>query len=124
MARGQNVLAILFIFGIAVSMLSGIGFYASAGLNPTSGVSDDVEKVNESVGGAQDAQGGGGEGFLGFTSSTVKSLTAGWMLITSTSEALQVFFGLPEAIADGLELFARFTFGMFILMIIRGLVWD
>ena len=124
MARGANALAVIFIFGLVITMFSSLGYYSAAGVNVDNSLNDDVEKVEGEVSSEREAQGGGNEGFLGFTVSQVGILSVGWRLITGLDDALVSFFGIPPAIAGALGSIVVLAFGMFLTMVIRGLVWE
>ena len=124
MARGANALAVIFIFGLVITMFSSLGYYSAAGVNVDNSLNDDVEKVERDVSSEREAQGGGNEGFLGFTVSQVGILSVGWRLITGLDDALVSFFGIPPAIAGALGSIVVLAFGMFLTMVIRGLVWE
>ena len=124
MARGANALAVVFIFGLVLTMFTSLGFYSAAGGSVDNQRQDDVEKVEGDVSQEREAKGGGDQGFLGFTVSQVGILTTGWTLITSLDTALASFFGLPMAIAGAIGSIFVLMFGMFITMVIRGLMWE
>lgn len=104
-------------------MLSGLGYFDVAGSGVQGGVQDDVNEVNESVGGEQTGDNLGDDTLFGMTRSAISTVTVFWNLIVATSTVLQSL-GVPEAVADGVQLLVRISFGLFIVQLIRGFIFE
>lgn len=123
MAKGLNMAILLLCFGIGIGMLSGLGYFDVAGSGVQGGVQDDVNEVNESVGGEQTGDNLGDDTLFGMTRSAISTVTVFWNLIVATSTVLQSL-GVPEAVADGVQLLVRISFGLFIVQLIRGFIFE
>jgi hypothetical protein len=123
LSKGLNLAVAVFCLALAFSLVAGIGFLSAAGVSGGPAIAGQGDDVAEEVGGNQSADDFGAQGTADITLTPITVAMAFYTLILDTSTALQ-WIGLPQAAADIIELFVRMGFGLFILGIMRGVVFD
>lgn len=123
MSKGLNIAVAIFCLALAFSLVAGIGFLNAAGVSGGPAIADQGDDVAREVGGNQSADDFGAQGTADITLTPITVAMAFYTLILDTSTALQ-WLGFPESAANIVELFARAGFGLFILGIMRGVVFD
>lgn len=118
--RGATIA--IFILCIAVFggfMAAGVNDALGIGMN--SGLQNDAERVNESLGGDQNLnERGGNSGMLGFSVYAVKQLAVLFVLVGSITSTL-AGWGAPVELARGIELVARVIQSLMLIWVARGL---
>jgi hypothetical protein len=103
------------------------GFLAASGANDhlgvgmKTGLQDEAEQVNQSVGGDQNlSERGGNSGMLGFSVFALKQLAVLFLLPSSIMSVL-TSWGMPVSLASGIEMLARVIQGFVGIWIARGM---
>lgn len=113
MARGINAAVWVFAALLAVSMLSGLGFYQ---LGDT-GFQQPGDQTNRVLDILEDPSGSaaGGQGVVeSFTVGALNGLQILWVLITNTSEVVMLFIPF-QPVANMLEALARLAYGLLVV---------
>lgn len=125
MARG--IAAFVFVVSLVFSMtiLGGVGFYAELGAEiDASTHSDDAEAAAENLEGIEydeDRSPPILQGPLAAVIPVIEIVQTLTTVLFNTSGVLQLLFGVPEVVADTVELFFRATMLITIAFLIRGI---
>lgn len=120
--RGLSIGIFLLCVGVAITALVGIGFTDQVPIGGDSPVQDDTKRVEDELGGTRNiSDTGEGGSFLGFTTHGTNAISVLFQLFTSTSAILQNW-GIPRAIADGIQTIVVVIGGFMIVQFIRGVV--
>jgi len=115
------------IFVLCVAVFSGFmatGVNDQLGISMTGGLQDEAQHVDEKLGGDQNlSERGGNSGMLGFSVFAVKQLAVLFVLIGSITSVL-ASWGLPMALAGGIELIARVIQSLMLVWVARGFVGE
>ena len=115
------------IFILCVAVFSGFmaaGVNDELGIGMTTGLQDEADQVNKQLGGDQNlSERGGNSGMLGFSVFAVKQLAVLFVLVGSVTSVL-AGWGLPMALAAGIELIARVIQSLMLIWVARGLVGE
>lgn len=124
MARG--IAAFIFVASLIFSMsiLGGVGFYASLGIDvDADSQNEDVQDAAEQLDGIEFGEGRSSsilEGPLAVVTPVVSIIQTFSTVLGNTSGVLQLLFGLPEIAADTIELVFRIAMLVTIAYIIRS----
>lgn len=121
MSKGIAAFVIVLSVIMAISMLSGIGYYSELRVNYDAGYNDDVAAAADVLVG-QEASNTGSSVFTDFTVGGANALRTAWQVLANTSGVLQLLFGLPPAVADPLERFFQLIFGLTFAGFVRGVM--
>lgn len=122
MSKGITAFVVMLSLIMAISILSGIGFYDSLGLDYSSqGMDDDVKSAHDALV-SQEATDTGGTAVVEFTTGAANTLQAAWEVLSNTSGVIKLLFGAPDSVADTFQTFFRIVFGVTFLGFIRGVV--
>lgn len=124
MARG--IAAFVFIVSLIFSMtiLGGLGFYASSGVNlDASAQNKDVQRAAEQLDGIEFAEGRSSsilEGPLAAVTPVISIVQTFTTVIGNTSGVIQLLYGIPKVAADTIELMFRIAMLVTVVYIIRS----
>lgn len=122
MAKGIVAFVIVTAIILAMSIMSGLGFYAALNVDYTDSADDDVQQAADALVGQEAADKSSGSVLQDFTTSSGRTLATAWQVIANLSGILQLLLGLPEVLADALQRFFQITFGVTFAAFIRGVV--
>lgn len=119
MAKG--VVAFYAVVGLilSISILAGIGFYDSIGVQYSDSANEQVQSAVETFTGQEATDRAGGSVLQDFTTSAGTTLAAGWEVIKNLSGVLQMLM-VPKVIADAIQTVFILTFGITFAAFIRG----
>lgn len=126
MARG--IAAVIFVVSLifSITILSGIGFYASMGIEAdVEGQNEDVQAAAENLGAIEYDEERSGDilqGPLAGIIPAVEILQTLSTILFNTSGVIQLLFGAPEIIADTLQTFFQLAMLITIGFFIRGAI--
>lgn len=124
MARGITAAVFVIALILSMTMLGGIGFYASLGVTvDVESQNEDVVAAAEELGGVELGEGRSAsitEGPLATVTPSVGVIQTFTTVIRNTSGVIQLLFGLPPAIADPIETFFRLAMVVTVLYLIRS----
>lgn len=120
MAKGIAAFFVVLAVILAISVLSGVGYFAEWHVDYGSqNADDDVQSAADALT-SPTATDTGGTALVEFTTGPANALQAGWTVIGNTSGLVKLLFGLPDIIANTIELFVRIIFGISFLAFLRG----
>lgn len=120
-AKGITVFIILMAVTLSISVLAGVGFFDAMGVDYEEGDDEDVQAALDAL----TSQGGtdtGGSQIVDFTTGAANSLQTFWAVISNTSGLVKLLFGLPNIVADSIEIVFQIVFGITFLAFIRGVL--
>lgn len=122
MSKGIFAFVVMTGLILAISILSGIGFYDNLALDYSSqGMDDDVQSAADALT-SQEATDTGGTAVVEFTTGAANVLQVGWEVVSNTSGVLKLLFNLPDAVADPFETFFQIAYGLTFAGFIRGVM--
>jgi len=123
----RGIGAAVFIVGLILSMtiLSGVGYYASLGDVEIDADkhNDDVVAAADSVGNTSFAEGRSGsvlEGPLAVVTPVVRTFNLLVTIVFNTSGIMQLLFGLPAIAADTIQLVFQLSMAVTLLYLVRS----
>lgn len=122
MAKGIVAFFITVFFILSISMLSGVGFYASMNIQYTDAGQQDVQNAADAMIGQTASDQSTGSVLQDFTTSAGRTLATGWQVIANLDGILEMLFGLPDAIADPIRVAFQMWFSITFAAFIRGVV--
>lgn len=118
--RGATIAIFILCVGVFGGFMAA-GVNDALGIGMNSGLQNDAERVNESLGGDQNLnERGGNSGMLGFSVYAVKQLAVMFVLVGSITSTL-ISWGTPVELARGIELLARVIQSLMLIWVARGL---
>lgn len=123
MAKGIAAFVVVLSLIMSISILSGLGFYSSMGVDYSDSANDDVREAADALVGQEATDSGSGSALEDFTSSAATTLASAWQVIANLSGVLQLLFGLPAALTDTLQTFFLMVFGITFAAFIRGVMF-
>jgi len=125
MARGIGAFVFLISLICSVTILGGVGFYASMGISmDVDSHNEDIQAAAENLEGIEydeDRSPPILQGPLAAVIPVVEILQTFTTVLTNTSGVLQLLYGLPEVAADTIELVFRIAMLVTIAFLIRGI---
>lgn len=107
---------------LAISMLSGIGYYDELNVDYSNSAADaDVQAAADALT-SQEATDTGGTALVEFTTGAANTFQSFWQVLSNTSGVLKLLLGLPDSIADPIQTFFQITFGVTFAAFIRGVL--
>jgi hypothetical protein len=122
MAKGVVAFIIVVALTLAISIMAGLGFYSSLGVDYTTAADDDVQNAANAMIGQEASDKSSGSVLQDFTTSAGRTLATGWQVIANLSGILQLLFGLPDVLANNIQTFWQITFSITFAAFIRGVV--
>lgn len=122
MSKGIAAFVVVLALIMAISISSGLGFYAALNVDYSTSANDDVQRAADAMVGQEAADKSGGSVLQDFTTSMGRTLSTGWQVIANLSGIVQLLFGTPKVVADTLQSFFQMTFGITFALAIRGLL--
>jgi len=122
MAKGIVAFVVVLAMILSISMLSGIGFYASMNVDYSTNADKDVQRAADTMIGQEAADKSGGSVLQDFTTSAGRTLGTAWQVLANTSGIIKLLFGLPNVIANQIQLFFQMIFSITFAGFIRGVV--
>jgi len=124
MARGMAAAVFLISLILAITMLSGIGYYAEIGTDmDVSGQNDDVQRAADNLDSIEydeDRNSAILQGPLAVVIPAIEILQTLTTVVLNTSGVLQLLFGVPAVVGDTIQLFMQVTLVITIAYTIRG----
>jgi len=124
MARGIGAVVFVVSLIFSITILGGIGYYSSMGVNmDVSERNEDVKKAAQQLSGIGFGEGRSSsilQGPLAAVMPAVGILQAFTAIILNTSGVLQLLYGLPKVAADLIEIFARIAMLVTLAFVIRS----
>lgn len=123
MAKGIAAFVIVLTPVLAISILSGVGYYDALDVSYGDTAADqDVQNAANALQNAQ-ASDTGGSAIVEFTTGAATALQSAWTVIGNTSGVLKLLFNVPNVLAGQLQLFFQIIFGLTFIGFIRGVVF-
>lgn len=122
MAKGIVAFIVVVALTLSISVLSGLGFYATLGVQYETTANQDVQEAADALTGQEATDSSGGSVLQDFTTSAGTTLKTAWQVIDNLSGLLQLLFGLPSELTDMLETVWQITYGITFAAFIRGVV--
>lgn len=120
MAKGIAAFIVVLAPILAISVLSGVGYYSNLHVNyGARGADADVQAAAHALTN-QEATNEGGSVFVEFTTSAATTFQSFWQVITNTSGVLKLLFGMPNSVAQKAQLLFQIAFGISFAGFIRG----
>lgn len=107
---------------LSMSILSGLGVYASLNVQYSDSADKDVQRAADAMVGQTASDQSGGSVLQDFTTSAGRTLSTGWQVITNLSGILQMLFAVPEAAADAIQTMWVMVYSITFAAFIRGVV--
>ncbi|TQQ78604.1 hypothetical protein EGH24_13865 [Halonotius terrestris] len=107
---------------LAISMLSGIGFYQTLQVEYDSGADADVQAAADAMVGQEATDQSSDSVLQDFTTSAGRTLATGWQVIANLGGILKLLFGVPDVLATTIQTFFQMVFGVSFAAFIRGVV--
>lgn len=123
MAKGIVAFVVVTALVISLSVLAGLGFYSSLGLNYSASASDDVQAAGDALVGQEATDRGSGSALEDFTASAGTTLATAWQVIANLSGILQLLTPLPALLTDWVQRFFMIAYGITFAGFIRGVVF-
>ena len=124
MARGITAAVFVISLVLSMTMLGGIGFYASLGVSvDVDSQNEDVVSAAEELGGVELGEGRSAsitEGPLATVTPSVGIVQTFTTVIGNTSGVIQLLYGVPKVAADTIELLFRIAMLVTIAYVIRS----
>lgn len=122
MAKGTLAFVSALALIMSLSILGGLGFYATLGIDYDDQNADaDVQAAADALVG-QEASNTGSSVFTDFTVGAANALSVGWQVISNLSGILKLLFGAPDILANTLQYFFQLMFGVTFAGFVRGVV--
>lgn len=122
MAKGIAAFVVVLAPILAISVLSGIGYFDAWHVDyGGTGADADVQAAVDALTN-QEATDRGGSAIVEFTTGSANALQTGWQVISNTSGVLKLLFGLPDVLAQTVETLFQIAFGITFLGFIRGVL--
>jgi len=122
MAKGIVAFMIVVALTLAMSIMSGLGFYAALNVDYQDAENQDVQKAADALVGQEASNQAGGSVLEDFTSSSARTLATGWQVIANLGGILQLLLGVPDVLANALQTFWQLTYGITFAAFLRGVV--
>lgn len=120
MAKGIAAFVVILAPVLAISVLSGIGYYSHLHVDyDNTGASSDVQAAADALAN-QEATDTGGSAIVEFTTGAANTFQSFWQVISNTSGVVKLLFGAPDSVAQQIELIFRIAFGISFAGFIRG----
>jgi hypothetical protein len=120
MAKGTAAFFIVLSLILSMSILGGIGFYSTMGVSYSDSAEDDVQEAASALIGQQASDQSSGSVLQDFTTSAGSTLSVGWQVIANLSGIVQLLFGVPSVLAEGLQTLWMLTYSITFAAFIRG----
>jgi hypothetical protein len=126
MARGVGAFIFVASLVFAMTILSGLGFYATMNVDvDNSGANQDVQNAANQLNGTSFGENRSPsilEGPLAVVVPFINFVQTLWTVITNTSGILQLLFGLPKIAGDTIETVFRIALTVTGLFAVRGIL--
>lgn len=126
MARGVGAFIFIASLVFAMTILSGVGFYAALNVDvDASGANEDVQNAAKQLNGTSFGENRSPsilEGPLAVVVPFINFVQTLWTVISNTSGILQLLFGLPKIAADTIEGLFQIALTITGLFALRGLL--
>ena len=120
MAKGIAAFVVVLAPILAISILSGIGYYDHLNVDYDDPALDsDVQRAADALT-TQEATDTGGSAIVEFTTGAANTFQSFWAVISNTAGVVKLLFGLPDAVADPFQTFFQISFGISFAAFIRG----
>ena len=122
MAKGIVAFIICVAFILAISILSGLGYYADMNVQYSDSADADVQAAADAMTGQTASDQSGGSVLQDFTTSAGRTLSTGWQVIANLSGILKMLYGAPDVVASSMQTMFQIVFGISFAAFIRGVV--
>ena len=122
MAKGIVAFIVCVAFILAISILSGLGYYADMGVQYSENSDADVQAAADAMTGQTASDQSGGSVLQDFTTSAGRTLSTGWQVIANLSGILKMLYGAPDVVASAMQTMFQIVFGISFAAFIRGVV--
>jgi hypothetical protein len=122
MAKGIVAFVVVICLILSMSILSGLGFYKTMGLEISESADADVQAAYDSMVGQEATDQSGGSVLQDFTTSAARTLSTAWQVIANLSGILKLLFGAPDVVANQLQIFFMLTYSISFAAFIRGVI--
>ena len=122
MAKGIVAFIVCVAFILAISILSGLGYYADMGVQYSESADADVQAAADAMTGQTASDQSGGSVLQDFTTSAGRTLATGWQVIANLSGILKMLYGAPDVVASSMQTMFQIVFGISFAAFIRGVV--
>lgn len=120
MAKGIAAFVTVTAFVLAISVMSGLGFYASMGVSYTDDADADVQNAADALVNQEGASQSQDNPIEDFTTSAGNTLRAGFQVVANLSGILKMLFGVPGVLAQAIQRIFQITYGITFAAFIRG----
>lgn len=122
MAKGIAAFVVVLAPVLAISVLSGVGYFDTWNVDyGGTGADADVQAAVDALTNQQ-ATDRGGSAIVEFTTGSANALQSAWQVISNTSGVLKLLFPVPDVLANTVQIVYQIAFGITFAGFIRGVL--
>ena len=122
MSKGIVAFMVCVAFILAISIVSGLGYYADMNVQYSDSADADVQAAADAMTGQTASDQSGGSVLQDFTTRAGRTLSTGWQVIANLSGILKMLYGAPDVVASSMQTMFQIVFGISFAAFIRGVV--